>query len=103
MGEKGVARFSVLMGGLLMLGSACADAKSNAQARASAALPSEATVPEQVVQRMIPAGARVGGSNGAVASDAPGASPVGARTSADPITSKRLEHELDRLQAELGR
>lgn len=83
--------------------SGCATAEAGTQVPAEAdtsrvVAPAVMTEPQQVVQRMVPAGAA---SAAAVAR--PGASPSdGPRRPPETITSKHLEAELNRLEAELG-
>jgi hypothetical protein len=56
--------------------------------------------PEQVVQRIVPAPNRSASNGVRPAADTASPSPRGR---AEPITSKHLEAELNRLEAELGR
>jgi hypothetical protein len=63
------------------------------------AAPAVTTEPEQVVQRMVPAGAASAAAVAKRAASTPGAP----RRTAEAITSKHLEAELNRLEAELGK
>jgi hypothetical protein len=94
--------------GLLSCGTAEAGTQLPAESDTSrAAVPAVTTEPQQVVQRMVPAGAAVAVATGA-ASSSPGSKPAaptsdGPRRPAEAITPKHLEAELNRLEAELGK
>ena len=94
-----------LVGGLglcALYGCATAEAGTQLPAESDAsrvAAPAATTEPQQVVQRMVPAGVA---SAAAVAKPA-ASTPEAPRHTAEAITSKHLEAELNRLEAELGK
>jgi hypothetical protein len=93
--------FSVLVCGLLAGGlPGCLTAEAGAK-------PNEAQ-PREVVQHIAPAhdrssSAASGPSASNASRTAPDVAPVTQKRLAEPITSKHLEAELNRLEAELGR
>ncbi len=101
MSERGVGRgLWVLLAGLAMLSCATSSAEGEPEAGVASAAPADGVKrePERVVQRIVPAPDRAANAGSPKASSSPTE-----RRPSEPISSKHLEAELNRLEAELGK